>query len=29
MGSPIRFVDRGTRVLRGVPGEWQLFGVVG
>ena len=24
-GSRIRFVDRGTHVLKGVPGEWQLF----
>jgi pimeloyl-ACP methyl ester carboxylesterase len=24
-GSNIRFADRGTHVLRGVPGEWRLF----
>jgi pimeloyl-ACP methyl ester carboxylesterase len=24
-GSGLRFVDRGTRALRGVPGEWRLF----
>jgi len=24
-GSGIRFVDRGLRVLKGVPGEWRLF----
>jgi len=24
-GSGIRFVDRGTHVLKGVPGEWRLF----
>ncbi len=24
-GSRIRFVDRGTHVLKGVPGEWRLF----
>jgi len=24
-GSRIRFVDRGTHVLKGVPGEWHLF----
>jgi pimeloyl-ACP methyl ester carboxylesterase len=28
-GSGIEFVDRGTYELKGVPGEWQLFGVVG
>lgn len=27
-GSGIEFQDRGTRALRGVPGEWRLFGVV-
>jgi pimeloyl-ACP methyl ester carboxylesterase len=26
-GSGIEFVDRGTYELKGVPGEWQLFGV--
>jgi class 3 adenylate cyclase len=26
-GSGIRFVDRGSHVLKGVPGEWQLFAV--
>jgi len=25
VGSDIQFVDRGTRPLKGVPGEWQLF----
>ena len=29
VGSPIRFADRGTHPLRGVPGEWGLFEVVG
>jgi hypothetical protein len=24
-GSHIRFVDRGTHVLKGVPGEWHLY----
>jgi class 3 adenylate cyclase len=24
-GSGIGFVDRGTHVLKGVPGEWRLF----
>ncbi len=24
-GSGIGFVDRGTQVLKGVPGEWRLF----
>ena len=28
-GSGLRFVDRGTRDLRGVPGEWRLFAVEG
>jgi class 3 adenylate cyclase len=28
-GSGIRFADRGTRELNGVPGEWQLFAVEG
>jgi pimeloyl-ACP methyl ester carboxylesterase len=26
-GSGIRFEDRGSRVLKGVPGEWRLFAV--
>jgi class 3 adenylate cyclase len=26
-GSGLEFVDRGTHVLKGVPGEWQLYGV--
>jgi class 3 adenylate cyclase len=26
-GSGLRFVDRGTHVLKGVPGEWRLFGI--
>ncbi len=25
VGSGISFVDRGTRELKGVPGEWSLF----
>jgi class 3 adenylate cyclase len=28
-GSGLRFVDRGTRNLHGVPGEWRLFAVEG
>jgi class 3 adenylate cyclase len=28
-GSGLRFADRGTRNLRGVPGEWRLFAVEG
>jgi pimeloyl-ACP methyl ester carboxylesterase len=28
-GSGIGFVDRGTQVLKGIPGEWGLFAVVG
>ena len=24
-GSGLRFEERGTQVLKGVPGEWQLF----
>jgi len=28
-GSGISFVERGTRVLKGVPGEWQLYAVDG
>lgn len=27
VGSGLGFVDRGTHVLKGVPGEWQLFAV--
>jgi class 3 adenylate cyclase len=26
-GSNIRFADRGTHALKGVPGEWRLFAV--
>ena len=26
-GSGIEFVDRGRKALKGIPGEWQLFGV--
>jgi class 3 adenylate cyclase len=26
-GSGLSFDDRGTRSLRGIPGEWQLFAV--
>ena len=26
-GSGIRFLDRGTHELKGIPGSWQLFGV--
>jgi pimeloyl-ACP methyl ester carboxylesterase len=26
-GSGIRFVDRGSHVLKGVPGEWRLFAI--
>lgn len=26
-GSELKFADRGTRVLKGVPGEWHLFAV--
>lgn len=26
-GSGLRFTDRGTHALRGVPGEWKLYGV--
>jgi class 3 adenylate cyclase/pimeloyl-ACP methyl ester carboxylesterase len=29
VGSPIRFSDRGTHSLRGIPGEWRLFQVTG
>ena len=28
-GSRIRFADRGTHELHGVPGEWSLFAVEG
>ena len=28
-GSGLRFVDRGVRILHGVPGEWRLFAVQG
>jgi class 3 adenylate cyclase len=28
IGSDVRFEDRGTHELRGVPGEWRLFAVV-
>jgi hypothetical protein len=28
-GSGIVFHDRGTHVLKGVPGQWQLFAPVG
>jgi class 3 adenylate cyclase len=28
-GSGLRFADRGTHDLRGVPGEWRLFAVEG
>jgi hypothetical protein len=27
VGSGIEFVDRGERELKGVPGQWRLFGV--
>lgn len=29
VGSELRFDDRGTHVLRGVPGEWRLYAVEG
>lgn len=29
VGSQIEFTDRGTHQLKGVPGEWSLYGVVG
>jgi class 3 adenylate cyclase len=29
VGSPIRFADRGSHALRGVPGQWHLFEVAG
>jgi len=28
-GSGLRFMDRGTHNLHGVPGEWRLFAVEG
>jgi class 3 adenylate cyclase len=28
-GAGIRFVDRGTHSLKGVPGEWELYAVTG
>jgi class 3 adenylate cyclase len=28
-GSGLEFEDRGTRTLKGVPGEWRLFAAVG
>ena len=28
-GSGIRFEDRGSHALKGIPGEWRLFAVVG
>ena len=28
-GSGLSFEDRGTRLLKGVPDEWQLFAVKG
>jgi hypothetical protein len=27
-GSGIRFAERGTHALKGVPGEWTLYSVV-
>ena len=29
VGSGLRFTERGTRTLRGVPGSWPLFAVDG
>jgi class 3 adenylate cyclase len=29
VGSTIRFADRGSHQLRGVPGDWRLFEVTG
>jgi class 3 adenylate cyclase len=26
-GSGLRFVDRGSQTLKGVPGEWQIYAV--
>ena len=28
IGSGIEFEDRGSRVLKGIPGRWRLFAVV-
>jgi hypothetical protein len=28
VGSGLGFEDRGTHVLKGVPGEWRLFAAV-
>jgi class 3 adenylate cyclase len=28
IGSGLRFDDRGTHVLKGVPGEWQLYALL-
>ena len=28
-GSGLEFVDRGSRALKGVPGEWRLFALAG
>ncbi len=28
VGSRIEFIDRGSHVLKGVPGEWHLFAAV-
>jgi class 3 adenylate cyclase len=27
-GSDLRFVDRGTHALKGVPGEWRISSVI-
>ncbi|HEX3801887.1 MAG TPA: hypothetical protein VHV75_03515, partial [Solirubrobacteraceae bacterium] len=29
LGSGLEFAERGTHVLKGVPGEWRLYGVIG
>ena len=29
LGSGLEFTERGTHVLKGVPGEWRLYGVTG
>jgi class 3 adenylate cyclase len=29
VGSELRFADRGAHELKGVPGEWRLYSVVG
>jgi len=29
IGSAMRFEDRGEHSLKGVPGEWRLYSVVG